>query len=477
VARFLVGAALNACSRPLRLSPPRILDPACGGGAFLIAAFRELRRRYPDEDPQAIATQCLRGVDSDPDAVHVARLSLLLEAELPDSAWPLLESAVKVGDSLREGLVDGHRRFPVVVGNPPYRNVKRGIPDELAEFCKANYRSARGQWDLAAPFVELALLHLLEAGGACGFIVPSPLLLAENYRPIREIILQNDLVAFGPAGAPFADPGVEASLLVVRAAPPKRQLVTVLEGRGKDGIRERRKVPATLLRRLPFRVFSHAADPDMLRIVFRGLDRGRLVHLGERLTFKRGIECGKRDNRISEASQAGSGGRPLIVGQSVAPFFARPAHRFKLMKREKAGSVLKDARLWRGKSRLLLRRVADRPIAAVALPPALVLNTLYVVTGDGTDSHSVCALLNSKPFAELFRQLYGFEDRLFPYLRVSQLSQVPVPPEMLSDAELSRCSRDLHGLASRDPAALEGAEAVALLDCIDSLVWEAYVRE
>ena len=214
VTQFLVKSAFDSIKPELKKTLLRIHDPACGGGAFLLAAYREIKKRHPRLRIKTILGK-LYGTDSDREAIHVAHLALWLESGCRESSWKILESNIRTGDSLKKILEVKTNQYEIVVGNPPYRNVKRGIQQATREFCKAHYRSVKGQWDIAAPFIELAMDHLLVPGGSMGYILPNPILLAENYQPVREIILENDLVMFGPAGRPFEDPGVEASLLVV----------------------------------------------------------------------------------------------------------------------------------------------------------------------------------------------------------------------------------------------------------------------
>ncbi len=512
ITEFLVKAALDACLRP-PLIPPQggggcldasdappsippqgggrsdavpplgettgglsILDPACGCGAFLIAAFRELRKRSPDISAKTIATEWLHGVDIDPSAVHVARLSIFIEAGLQRKHWPLLESSIRVGDSLREGI-GSNRRYRIIVGNPPYRNVKRGIPDDLKEFLKSNYRTARGQWDLASPFVELALEHLMEPGGAMGFILPNPVLLAENYQPVREMILERGLVAYGPAGRAFPDPGVEASLVVVGGGGSPDGKVWVLDGSRKTGeVKRIRRVPVSMLQKLPFRVFSHLAEPALVEGISRGLESGKLIRLGELVKFTRGIECGKNDARVIAEESQKRGAIPLIVGESVRAYFALPTRSFRPTDPRSREGGIKDRSLWEGERQLLVRRVAQRPIAAVASPASAALNTLYVVRGigGGVDEYAACAVLNSSAFGEIFRRLYAFDDRLFPYLRMSQLAQTPIPSGAFEDRNLAKWSRELHEIGRECGGAPRGAGARELLRKIDRRVVKMY---
>ncbi|HDS29984.1 MAG TPA: hypothetical protein ENN67_02955, partial [Firmicutes bacterium] len=312
ITEFLVSTALDNCLSVKEGEIPRIIDPACGCGAFLITALRDLKIRFPSLEPEKIAIEFIHGVDTDPGAVEVARMSLAIECGFPANKAVKFEKNVRQGDSLKE-FHGANREFDIVVGNPPYRNVKRGIPDNIRDFCIENYRTAKGQWDLASPFVELSLEHLLKPGGACGLILPNPVLLAENYLPVRKIIRENTPIAFGPAGEPFDDPKVEASLLVARSGKSRGGSVEVIDGKGGK-ISRVRKAGRSLFKRLPFMIFSHLAEPDLLEPILDKIEKGGLVQLGSLVKLRRGLEIGKNDKRVKPVSRGGN----LLTGESVS---------------------------------------------------------------------------------------------------------------------------------------------------------------
>jgi hypothetical protein len=97
----------------------RICDPAMGSGAFLVGACRYLGSKLveawqreksmpaipPDEDPQlfarrVVAQRCLFGVDRNPFAVQLAKLSLWLVTLARDHPFTFLDHALRCGDSL-----------------------------------------------------------------------------------------------------------------------------------------------------------------------------------------------------------------------------------------------------------------------------------------------------------------------------------------------------------------------------------------
>lgn len=106
-----------------------VCDPACGSGHFLVAAARRIARRYAalwnDEEEPTPATirealhkvvgRCLYGVDLNPMAAELAKVSLWLESLQPGRPLAFLDSHIKVGNSL--------------LGTTP-KLLLDGIPDE-----------------------------------------------------------------------------------------------------------------------------------------------------------------------------------------------------------------------------------------------------------------------------------------------------------------------------------------------------------
>ena len=92
-------------------SPRTVLDPACGGGAFLLGVADALHER--GLDPHEAASR-LAGVDLDPAALTVARWSL--DLWLATHGRPSGAGSFTLGNSLRLEL----EPVDLVVGNPPF---------------------------------------------------------------------------------------------------------------------------------------------------------------------------------------------------------------------------------------------------------------------------------------------------------------------------------------------------------------------
>ena len=113
------GGRGGGVPRPEALLALKVCDPAMGSGAFLVEACRALgdalvaswqRHGLPadlpeGEDPvlharRLVAQRCLYGVDKNPFAVDLARLSLWLVTLAKDHPFTFLDHALRQGDSL-----------------------------------------------------------------------------------------------------------------------------------------------------------------------------------------------------------------------------------------------------------------------------------------------------------------------------------------------------------------------------------------
>jgi len=134
IADYLVRRTLAPLVRdatPEQILELRVVDPAMGSGAFLVAACRYLAAAYesalvrsggcyagdlgpPERSAirRAIAERCLYGVDRNPMAVQLGRLSLWLTTLAADRPLSFLDHRLQVGDSLLGAWVASLRHPP-----------------------------------------------------------------------------------------------------------------------------------------------------------------------------------------------------------------------------------------------------------------------------------------------------------------------------------------------------------------------------
>ena len=231
----VVGRFLEA--NPNKLETIKILDPACGSGAFLNQAHTYLMKEYKIRQEQkifehsdkrqldfsdvnfaeinrSILLHNLFGVDLNPESVEITKLSLWLKTARSSEPLQNLDKNIKCGNSIvddpefagsrafkwqkeyPEILSDGG--FDVIIGNPPY--VRQELIKEIKPYLESNYKVYSGVSDLYVYFFEKAL-NLLRENGYFAFIVSSKFLRADYGKKLTQYLQQNftiiELIDFG----------------------------------------------------------------------------------------------------------------------------------------------------------------------------------------------------------------------------------------------------------------------------------------
>lgn len=202
----------------------RILDPAVGGAAFLLAAADRLV--VLGARPEAVLDQ-LFGVDIDPYAVEVAEAALALWS-IDHGVVPRSLPQLVVGD----GLLNPLPEVDQVVGNPPFLNQLRKSSSHTAD----RRRALRDRWgDLIGAYTDDAWLFLaagldaLRPGGSIAMVQPVSILAARHADAVRHHVTHTGyLRGLWVAKEQVFDAAVQVCGIVARRrAPAVRQRALV----------------------------------------------------------------------------------------------------------------------------------------------------------------------------------------------------------------------------------------------------------
>jgi hypothetical protein len=343
----------------------RLLDPACGSGAFLIESFDQLHTAYEvsndhlqelrghrtlfDLDKQILQNN-LYGVDLNEEAIEICRLSLWIKTAQRGKALTSLDRNIRVGNSVVDDpavdpkAFDWRAAFPevfanggfdVVVANPPY--VRQELLGPIKPHLQARFQSYHGMADLYVYFYELAL-NLLRPGGRLSFIVTNKWMKSGYGEPLRRFFGKHawmeSVVDFGHAKQIFEDADVFPCIIVARkpdenprpatrvCAIPREQLR--IDDLGTQIEREGFEIDATQLGAEPWQLEPGGVAGIVAKIRERG------VPLAEFAGVKpyRGILTGFNDAFLIDtitknalvAADARSADliRPYVRGQDIA---------------------------------------------------------------------------------------------------------------------------------------------------------------
>jgi len=161
----------------------RVLDPASGGGAFLVGIAMRMRHAMAHIPQQLVLRQIqhrLVGFELDPHAAALAQSSLeILLGDLLLATGQTLPAIVHICDTLEE---EAKPEFDLVVGNPPYGRIKLP-PEQRQRYARSLY----GHANLYGVFTDIAL-RWTTAEGCIAYVTPTSFLAGNYFSALRALL-------------------------------------------------------------------------------------------------------------------------------------------------------------------------------------------------------------------------------------------------------------------------------------------------
>lgn len=291
IAELLLELALTPGIEEAGPDQVRMIDPSCGTGHILMAAFHSVRTHRPYGRATAGHVPTVRsvergleavcGVDLDPYAAVLARYRLLAATasilgrriEQVPASWP---AQVACADSLLDHTEPLLRRgsYHAVVGNPPYITVAdASVRDRI----RAAYpQVATGKFSLALPFCQLMFeLAVPETGRIAQLTTNAWMKREYGRRFVQSYLPEWDAQwIIDTSGCYIPGHGTPTVIMLHQARRPHSDTVTVIRGNQGE---------------------PHVPDDPSQGLVWRAIEEE--VHFRLALDrFRRGAEAHRREH-------------------------------------------------------------------------------------------------------------------------------------------------------------------------------------
>ena len=429
----------------------KIVDPACGSGAFLITAFEYLlnynnylndkifdltgTKDLFSDTTKEILQNNIFGVDLNKESVEITKLSLWLKTADKNKTLATLENNIKCGNSLIDDVeivgelaFNWEKEFPqvfenggfdVVVGNPPYvlcqpSNTEEKILKFYNSFEVANYKI-----DLYHLFFEKGI-KILNPKGYLGFITPNTYLTNKYTVNLRKLILEktsiNTIIKYNEIV--FAEAGVDVVTILLSNFKIKNNKINILSSKNKT-LTVIDKKEQEIWENDELKVFNLNKELSIK------LENTILLDKIYSVTF--GLQTKDKSKYVSEIKSPEW--EECYTGKNISRYFLSKANLYFYNNpiEVKAGGSW-NMKLHKSK-KIVVRQVGNpEPVFAYDDKKIPSLNTMYNIVNidKNFDDFYILSILNSKLMKKYWLSKYNDNKDLFPKIKGYQLKELPI---------------------------------------------------
>ncbi len=451
----------------------KVVDPACGSGAFLVYVFDYLlaeNKRVAsilgnnlfssDDYIKSILQNNIYGVDLNDESVEITKLSLWLKTAQKGKKLTALDNNIKCGNSLiDDSEVAGDKAFnwqeqfpeifknggfDVVVGNPPYvflRSNNMSKPEGLYYRDKYILYKLKPRTDIY--FFEKAF-EILKTGGYLSFISPNNVLTIRSLADFRKYFLENtsEINIVNIYGKVFSDANVDTMISTFKKDQTSKNLTAynMTDGELTEILRIDKNIFVDGDNIINFEMYQ---SPEKANLV-KKIESGR-QNLKDIVAISNGLVAYKLGNGTPEQDKemgqkrvyhshvpSGSDWKPYFGGSDVKRYYADWSGEY-----IKYGNNLGEPRRLElfDKMHLLVRVIPSQlphSIQAMVVPENYYNDQNYIVVYGRNDDEvsllpALCGILNSKLISFWFVNKLGKMQRgLFPQMKAGELANFPI---------------------------------------------------
>jgi methylase of polypeptide subunit release factors len=440
----------------------RIIDPACGSGQFLLAAFRRLLSLYQTEgipDHEAvyhIVTRNLYGSDIDPIAVSIARYNLSRLSGVPtDRINHICCFNFLTTDSLFDSFSLNTRQFDAVIGNPPWGS---SFNASEKKYFRKIFESAKSGVNSFTLFMEKSL-DLLKENGRISFLIPEAYLNIKAHSRSRLLFLNSTRIEeINICGEQFKNvfaPSITISARKCSSETLRAGHSVRITTKQNDGEQTTRFIPQKNYYGTYQNIFNIHYTPKAASVIDT-IRSGSDLYLENNATFFLGIVTGDNDMHLSSTC-TDSHPHPIVIGKDISPFQINfSGHYFNYQPKELQQSA--PQQYYRTENKILYKFIGKKLTFAMDYDGMYSLNNVngFIPEIDSCSPEYLTALFNSSV-------MQYYYDNTFFTVKVLRGNLEKLPIKTASDRDMKKISSLAHALA-QSPSAEETARARATID-------------
>ena len=441
----------------------KVIDPACGSGAFLVRVFdfllEENKRvaniltEWAQSDLfqsemyfRGILKNNIYGVDLNEESVEITKLSLWLKSAVRGKKLETLDDNIKCGNSLIDDpAVAGDKAFnwntefadmmasggfDLIVGNPPYVG---NLPDNVKDYLWARYPMAKKpkRFDLYNFFMVKGA-EVVKSGGRFSFIIPQSWLVNEWNKDLRKYMIDRGLTDIVYMwNSIFEDALVDTVIFSANNKPSQNINIANYDTEYRH-ISSSRNVSIWELNEF-FSISSNisSGEENLLLRIQKSLLIESLWNIWH-------IVFGIQTRKTAEGSsylhtiKTNENCKKALNGKDMG--------RYRLLWNNlyvEYGDWLwnkRDEAIFLAKEKILIRQVGNKPICSYDNNQYYTLNTIFnlVIKTEEFNAKFILILLNSLTVSYLWKAIFPEAKDVFPRVKKEDLIKIPIPKIPLS---------------------------------------------
>ena len=435
----------------------KIVDPACGSGAFLITAFEYLlnyNKYLDDKILDLVGTQTIDsdrtkeilqknifGVDLNKESVEITKLSLWLKTANKNKTLASLENNIKCGNSLIDDPkiagdlafnwenefpeVFANGGFDIVIGNPPYVSAEY-ISEIEKNFYEKNYFSASGRQNLYIIFYEKSI-NLLRKNGNLGFVTPYTILKNMYYKDIREYILNNttilEIIDFKGIIV-FKDAGVDSIVFLLKKEKQEEYTIKYINNikEFENQIYDINYFKNSQIKEKKDLSIQFSKNEKLISKI---LNKKNILQLKEIIDFKQGIITGGNKDFLTKEKLHNC--EKVLTGMDFCRYRLFNPNQYIIYDIEKLHRPRKRE-IFESKEKILLRQTGAFPICMLDDKQYFTLDTVHngILKNNNFNIKYILALLNSSFTKFIYENLINENGKIFAQVKIIYINELPI---------------------------------------------------